>query len=285
MTTLKNVLTKAYKGRYAVGAFNTSNLEITQGILIACEKLRSPAIIATSPKAIDYAGGPRTIAAIVREVCAKARVPVVLHLDHSKSFELTKACVAAGYTSVMFDGSRLPYNENVRITKKIVKLAHAKGVSVEGEIGIVGGKEDYLKKRKVVLADPDQAEDFVKKTGIDAVAAAVGTAHGLAKDTPEKLNLALLSEINKRLKMPLVLHGASEGIPDADVKKAIKRGVAKVNIDTTIRVGFTGSVRKALAKDKALYDPRALITAGRLGAEKAIEAKIRLFSSHNKVRE
>jgi fructose-bisphosphate aldolase, class II len=284
MTILRKVLQKAYAGKYAVGAFNTSNLEITQAILNASQKLNAPVIVATSPKAIDYAGGPRVIVALVEAVAKKYRIPIVLHLDHSKTFSLVKACIEAGYTSVMFDGSRLPYAQNVRITKNVVKAAHSKGVSVEAEIGIIGGKEDYLNKRSVVLADPDQAVDFVKKTGVDALAAAVGTAHGLAKDAPEKIDFKLLAEINKRLRMPLVLHGASEGISNAHIRKAIRSGVSKINIDTTIRVGFTNAVRKSVIKDKELYDPRALITSGRIGAEKAIEQKIKLFSTQNKAR-
>lgn len=282
MTSLKKILTHAYARHYAVGAYNTSNLEITQAILNASEALKAPVIIATSPKAIDYAGGPAILANLVRSVSAQTRVPVVLHLDHAKSFELVRECINAGYTSVMFDGSRLPYADNVRITKKVVRLAHAKRVSVEGEIGIIGGKEDYLKKRKVILADPNTAVDFVRKTGIDALAAAVGTAHGLGKDSPEKIDFALLAEINKRVRMPLVLHGASEGISDSHIKKAIKSGVAKINIDTTIRVAFTKAVRTALANDKLLYDPRTVLMQGRIASEKAIAKKIRLFSTTNK---
>ena len=282
MTTLKSVLTKAYTGKYAVGAFNTSNLEITQAILAAGEKKKSPVIIATSPKAIDYAGGPAVHVALMKELSKGVRVPVVLHLDHSKTFELAKACVLAGYTSVMFDGSRLPYSDNVRITKKLVKIAHAKGVSVEAEIGIIGGKEDYLKKRKVVLADPKIAKEFVKKTGIDALAAALGTSHGLASDTKNHIDFSILTEIHKTVNIPLVLHGASQGISDAHIKRAIKLGVSKINIDTTLRVSFAKEVRKLLTKDKKVYDPRTIITAGKSGIEKEVVKKIQLFNSQNK---
>lgn len=282
MTSLKKVLYDAYKGKYAVGAFNTSNLEITEAILNASVKKKSPAIIATSPKAIDYVGGAHVFAAMVREQTKNLKIPVVLHLDHSKSFDLVKKCVAAGYSSVMFDGSRLPYNENVRITKRVVKLAHAKGVSVEGEIGIIGGKEDYLKKHKVILADPKLAKDFVKKTGIDAIAAALGTSHGLAANTKNKIDFALLKEINKIVKMPMVLHGASQGTSDAHIKKAIKLGISKVNIDTNLRVAFATEIRKLLKNDKSVYDPRTIIGAGQVGIEKVVEKKVKLFNSQNK---
>ena len=284
MTTLKKVLKDAQKQHYAVGAFNTSNLEITQAILKASEKKKSPVIIAASPKAIDYAGGAHVIADMVQACVNGAKVPVVLHLDHSKTFELVRECVAAGFTSVMFDGSRLQYKDNVRITKKVVALSHAKGVTVEGEIGIIGGKEDYLKKRKVVLADPNVAIDFVNKTGIDALAAAVGTAHGLATDAPEKIDFPLLSKISKSVKVPLVLHGASQGVSDANIKKAIKYGISKVNIDTDLRVAFAKEVRKLLSRDKSIYDTRGIIGAGRSGIEKVVEKKIALFNSQNKAK-
>jgi len=273
MKSLKPILQDAYERKYAVGAFNTSNLEITQAILTTAERLHSPIIISTSPKAIDYMGGPKVVVAMVEAVVKQAKVGVVLHLDHSKSFTLVKECVEAGYTSVMFDGSRLPYRDNVRITKRVVALARKKGVSVEAEIGIIGGKEDYIKKRKVVLADPDAAVDFVKKTRVDALAAAVGTAHGLAEDAPEKIDFELLEEINRRLNIPLVLHGASQGITDANIKKAIRLGISKINIDTDLRVGFTKSVRALLAHDKKVYDPRAIIGSGRVGIEKVVEKK------------
>jgi len=186
----------------------------------------------------------------------------------------------------MIDGSRHSYKENIRITKKVVTYAHKRGVQVEGELGTIGGKEDYATGGKLVLANPDDAVDFVKKTGVDSLAAAVGTAHGIAASVTfkEKIDFPRLRAIAKVLNVPLVLHGASEGISDNDIRNAIKLGIAKINIDTTIRVAFTAGVRRYLKKNTSAYDPRTIIGIGRDGIEKAIEKKMKLFNTQNKAR-
>lgn len=285
LVNLKKLLVHAQKYEYAVGAFNTSNLEITQSIFAAAHKLRAPVIIATSPKAIAYAGGAHVLARLIKAVADNYKVIYALHLDHGRDIATIKECIKAGYSSVMFDGSRLPFKDNLRLTKQAVALARGKRVSVEGEVGTIGGREDYLKKKKVIMADPKDTAFFVKETDVDALAAAVGTAHGLAKNvTNEKIDFKVLKEVTKAVKVPLVLHGASEGIPNKDIKKSIKEGICKVNIDTDLRRAFAVAVRNILKNDKSIYDPRAIIGTGRIAMEQVVEQNIKLFGSANKAR-
>jgi fructose-bisphosphate aldolase class II len=282
----KKILKIARKKKFGVGAYNTSNLEITQAILSASVKSKAPVIIATSEKAIDYFGGEDNAATLINALSKKVNIPVSLHLDHSKSFERVKECISAGYGSVMIDASRLSFKDNIALTKKVVTYAHKRGVQVEGELGTIGGKEDYVKGGKLILAEPKDATVFVKRTGIDSLAAAVGTAHGTAAAVTikEKIDFPRLIAISKVVSIPLVLHGASEGIPDKDIRKAITFGIAKINIDTNLRVAFTKDVRLFLIKNKKAYDPRAIITAGRDAIEKTVTKKIKLFNTQNKSR-
>ena len=282
LTTLKSVLIRAKKGRYAVGAFNTSNLEISQAIIEAAEEMKSPVIISTSEKAIDYAGLSE-ISAIVYELAQKVKVPVVLHCDHGRDLKIIKSCLDTGrYTSVMIDASHFDYKKNLALTKKIVSWAKPKQVSVEAELGAIAGVEDYIKSKESFFTDPEQARDFVKKTGIDALAVSIGTAHGLAEDIKEeKLDLKRLEQIEKLTKIPLVLHGASQGIPVSDLKKAIKLGIAKINIDTDLRLVFSDSLRKTL-KNKKIYDPRDILAPSREAVKKKVMQRMRLFGSINK---
>lgn len=282
----KKILTVARKRKFGVGAYNTSNLEITQAILSASAKNKAPVIIATSEKAIDYFGGAEIAAATILALFKKVKIPVSLHLDHSKSFTRVKECIAAGYGSVMIDASRLSFKNNIFLTKKVVAYSHKRGVQVEGELGTIGGKEDYVKGGKLILAEPIDAAIFVKRTGIDTLAAAVGTAHGTAAAVTfkEKIDFPRLTAISKVVSIPLVLHGASEGISNKDIKKAITFGIAKINIDTSLRVSFSKDVRAFLKKNKTAYDPRAIISAGSAGIEKIVATKIKLFGSKNKAR-
>lgn len=280
LVSLHSVLKKAQRNKYAIGAFNTSNLEATQAIIDAAQKLKSPVIVSTSEKAIDYAG-LSALASMIKIFARMARVPVVLHLDHAKTFELVKKCIAAGYTSVMLDGSRLPFKKNIALTKKVSAVAHKFNISVEGELGTIGGKEDYISGKNIILADPKKAKVFVDNTKVDALAAAVGTAHGLPIPK-ENIDFKRLRAIQKLVSVPLVLHGASQGIFDKDIKKAIKHGICKVNIDTDLRLAFTNALRKKLQRDKKVYDPRAILSEGRSAVMKKAMEKMRLFGSVNK---
>lgn len=275
-----SILSKARRGGYAVGAFNTSNLEITQGILQGAEKLRSPVIISTSLKAIRYAGGFDIFPALVREQVKNLTIPVALHLDHATDVSSVRAAIAAGYTSVMIDGSRLPFRKNVALTKIVVRLAQKRKVSVEGEIGVIGGSEDYVFSKKILLTSPEDARAFVKATGVHSLACAVGTAHGRAKGR-EYVDLHLVRAIARAVRIPLVLHGASEGISRGEIRKAIALGVSKVNIDTELRVAFTKALRKALV-NKSAYDPRTVLAVAREAVTQTVAEKITLFGSVRK---
>ncbi len=273
----KQLIRKAFKGQYAIGAFNTSDLEITQAIVEAGEGLRAPVIVNTSEKAIDYAGH-KTLSQIILLIGEQAAIPVVLNLDHGRSMSLVKSSLALGYTGVMFDGSRWPFSRNVLMTKKAVQLAHRKGVPCEGELGSIAGKEDYV-RGKGALTDPSLAKEFVRKTRVDLLAVAVGTAHGSLPG--EHIDIPRLREIHLAIPTtPLVLHGAS-GTPANQIRQAIKFGVVKVNIDTDLRLAFSSALYKTL-RDKTLYDPRQILTPSRIAVKKAVTKKIRLFGSSRK---
>lgn len=275
----KLILKKAQKGGYAIGQFNTSNLEITQAIIKAAEKMKAPVFVATSEKAIDYAGLDE-LAGLIKSMAQKVKVPIILHLDHGTSLDIVKKCIQVGYTSVMLDASKRSFNENIRLTKKVVQLAKAKNVSIESELGALAGKEDYIKSLKSIMTDPNQAVEFVKKTGIDSLAVSIGNIHGIPLPY-EKLDFIRLKAIQHKVKIPLVLHGASSTAP-AKIKKAIKFGICKINIDTDLRLAFAHSLRKTLAKDKNLFDPRTILASSREAIKKVVKAKIRLFGSRNK---
>ncbi|MDW7652224.1 MAG: ketose-bisphosphate aldolase, partial [Bacillota bacterium] len=232
--TLREVLAEAERGGYAVGAFNTNNMEIVQAIVEAAEEEQAPVILQASQGALKYAG-IRYITAMVRAAVETASVPIVLHLDHGTSFEQTMLCLKHGFTSVMFDGSKYDLDENIAATRKVVDVAHAMGASVEGELGKIGGTEDDITvdERDALFTDPDEAERFVTEARVDALAVAIGTAHGTYKGEP-KLDFARLEIINGRVETPIVLHGAS-GVPADSVRKSIALGVRKINIDTELR--------------------------------------------------
>jgi len=305
LVNLKKVLVPARKKGYAVGAFNFNNWEFIQALLNSAESLRSPVIMQTSEGAIKYMG-LEFIEAVAKEILKKTKVPVVLHLDHGKDLNLIKKIIKSGvYTSVMFDGSSLPYAENVKKTQAVVRLAHAKGMSVEAELGVLKGKEDNVSSNESHFTDPAQAADFVKRTKCDALAVAVGTSHGAYKfHGSAQLDLSRLRAIAKLVKIPLVLHGASgvmpelldkfqfgcekindcgrvagaQGVPDGQIKEAIKLGVAKINIDTDLRLAFTSAVREKFLTDMKMIDPRDYLGAGRASVEEVVKAKIKLFS-------
>ncbi|WP_026486859.1 class II fructose-1,6-bisphosphate aldolase [Caldanaerobius polysaccharolyticus] len=277
----KEILQKANEGGYAVGAFNTSNLEITQAIIQAAEEEKAPVIIQVSMSAIKYAG-IENIAAIVTTAAKNARVPVALHLDHGTDFDVVMQCLRHGWTSVMFDGSKYPFEENVAITRNIVNIAHPMGVSVEAELGKIGGTEDHITvdEREATMTDPDEAVRFVEQTGVDYLAIAIGTAHGVYKGEP-KLDFDRLKKIKSLLNMPIVLHGAS-GVPEESIVKAVELGVNKINIDTDLRQAFNSSLRRYLNENPDQYDPRKILAVPREAMKNVVAQKIRMFGSAGK---
>ena len=279
ISTLQSVVTKAQRGKYAVGAFNVSDLEQIQAVIWAAEKLKSPVIINTTEKAIAYAGS-KVLSGIVHTLAKQVRVPVVLNLDHGRDVAIAKQCIREGWTGIMFDGSTLPYEQNIKKTLSVALAGKVKGVGVEGELGRVKYPDEREKDPEVEKTDVDQALDFVRRTKICAFAVAIGNTHGLpVKD--ERLDFALLKKIQHHLSVPLVLHGAS-GTPPADIRKAITLGICKINIDTDLRLAFTEALRTVLAEQKKLYDPRAILEVGRAAVQAEVEKHIRLFGSAGK---
>lgn len=268
----KNLLNLAKKDGVAVGAFNTSNLEITQAIALAAKETGCPIIIQTTPSAIDYAGLEQ-IFDIVRNEVDEPGIEATLHLDHGKDFGIIKECIDIGYPSVMIDGSRLDYEENIYLTRKVANYAKRYNVSVEGELGVISHKEGGKKSGQAVYTDPKIAEDFVQKTGIDSLAVSVGNEHGAPKG--EKLDLGLLEKIAQVVSVPLVMHGAS-GLSRLDIRKAIKFGVTKFNIDTQIKKAFSDAMKSG---DKEEIDPREMLEVSKDAAKHVVKDYITLFST------
>ncbi len=279
LVPMTELLAKAEAGKYAVGAFNANNMEIVQAIAMAAEKEKAPVIMQASQGAIKYAGLDYIIG-MVKIAAESTRVPIALHLDHGTSFEQVVRCIRGGFSSVMFDGSQLPLEENIRITKKVVEIARPINVSVEAELGKIGGTEDDISVKESLFTDPYEAEVFVKETGVDALAVAIGTAHGQYKGEP-KLDFERLKKIRELVNIPIVLHGSS-GVPDEAITKAISLGVRKVNIDTNIREAFVARLRQEIENNPAEIDPRKLLGPGRDAAVELIREKIRLFGSSGK---
>ena len=275
------LLKKAEEGGYAVGGFNCNNMEIVQAIIAAAEAENSPVIMQASQGAIKYAG-IEYITAMAKIAAENATVPVALHLDHGTSFEQTMKCIRQGFSSVMIDGSKLPFDDNVELTKRVIAVASAVGVSVEAELGKIGGTEDdiHVDEKDAFFTKPEEAKEFVERTGVDALAVSIGTAHGQYKGTP-KLDFPRLEKIRSMVNVPIVLHGSS-GVPDEAIKEAIKRGVRKVNIDTNIREAFVQACRDVLDKDAKEIDPRMVLGPAREAATAIIREKIRLFGSSGK---
>ncbi len=281
LVTGKEIMDKAHKGGYAVGAFNVNNMEIVQAIIAAAEEEKAPVILQTSEGAIKYAGMDY-LHALVKLAADKASVPVALHLDHGTTYSTIISCIANGWTSVMIDGSRFPLDENIAATNEIIKIAHACGVSVEAEIGQLGGIEDNISvdERDARLTSPSEAKKFVDETGVDYLAIAIGTAHGKYKGEP-KLDFERLDEIKKLLNIPLVLHGAS-GVGEDSIKKAVSLGINKINIDTDIRIAFTEGVRSVIEGKPEEFDPRKLCTPAKENMKQVVKTKIQLFGSAGK---
>ena len=282
LVTTTEMFKKAYEGGYAIGAFNVNNMEIVQGIVDAAKEEQSPLILQVSAGARKYAKHIYLVK-LVEAALEDSNLPIALHLDHGDSFEICKDCVDGGFTSVMIDASHHDFDENVRITKQVVEYAHARGVSVEAELGRVGGQEDHV-VAETMYADPEECRVLVEKTGIDCLAPALGSVHGPYHGEP-KLGFDEMAYINNLLKMPLVLHGGS-GIPDEMIKKAITLGVSKVNVNTECQLYFQEATRKYIEEGKDQqgkgYDPRKLLAPGFEAIKATVKEKMELFGSVNK---
>ncbi len=278
LVDLLAVLQPARHRRYAVGSFNTANLELTQAIIAAAEESRSPVIVSTTENALAY-GDIEVLAAMVRILGRRARVPVVLNLDHGHQARTVQAAIRCRYTGVMFDASRRPYVVNVTQTRAAVIRCRAAHISVEGEIGSVGGRAD-LAHRDQYLTDPVQAAEFVRRTRVAALAVSIGNVHG-GQFAQERLDFPRLKMIAARVAAPLVLHGAS-GTPPSHIRRAIALGIAKINIDTDLRVAFTRRLRSYLPAHPNEHDPRPVLATSRAAVKRVVQAKMKLFGSAEK---
>jgi len=283
--TTKEMLKKAQKGRYAVGAFNANNMEIVQAIVEAAEEENAPVILQASQGAIKYAGLD-SIVVMVKVMAEKVNIPVALHLDHGTDYYQNIKCLRAGFTSLMYDGSKLSFDENVKMTKKVVEMAHACDIPVEAELGQIGKMGDSdepgvaLEKVKESMAVPEEAVKFVELTEIDFLAAAVGTIHGCR--TPfAKLDIPRIEKIRELTGVPLVLHGAS-GANDEEIRKGIAAGICKINIDTRIRMQFTEKIREIIKTNPQEIDPRKILGPAKEAAKEIIRNRIRAFGSNGK---
>ena len=299
LVTTKKMFEDAYKGGYAVGAFNVNNMEIIQGIVGAATKLNAPLILQVSKGARAYANHTY-LTKLVEAAEKESGLPIALHLDHGPDFETCKSCIDGGFTSVMIDGSHLPYEENIALTRKVVEYAHAHGVVVEGELGQLAGIEDdvNVSAEDASYTRPEEVQDFVTRTGVDSLAIAIGTSHGAYKFKPgqdPKIRIDILEEVEKRLPgFPIVLHGASSvpqefvaiinqyggamdnaiGIPESELRKAAQKAVCKINIDSDLRLAMTAAIRKYMAENPSHFDPRQYLKPAREAIQKMVEHKI-----------
>ncbi len=290
---------KAYEGGYAIGAFNVNNMEIIQGITRAAKKLEAPVILQCSSSARKYASNDYLVA-MVKAAVEETGLPIALHLDHGPDFETCKSCIDGGFTSVMIDGSSLPYEENIAVTKKVVEYAHAHGVTVEGELGTLAGVEDEVSvdSDNASYTRPEEVYDFATRTGVDSLAIAIGTSHGAYKFKPgqkPQLRFDILEEVAKQLpEFPIVLHGASSvnqdhiklinrfggempdaiGIPEEMLRKASSMAVCKINVDSDIRIAMTAAIRQHFAENPTHFDPRQYLKPARELIEEVVAHKI-----------
>ena len=297
LVTSKEMFKKAYEGGYAIGAFNVNNMEIIQGITEAAKEVNAPLILQVSAGARKYAKHVYLMK-LVEAAVEDTGLPICLHLDHGEDFEICKACIDGGFTSVMIDGSKYPFEENIRLTRQVVEYAHSKGVVVEGELGRLSGIEDNINvsEKDAVFTDPDEAERFVKETGVDSLAIAIGTSHGAYKFKGEpRLRFDILEEIQKRLPgFPIVLHGASsvipeyvedinkyggnmpgaKGVPEDMLRKAASMAVCKINIDSDLRLAMTAAIRKHFALHPEDFDPRKYLGPAREAIKEIVKHKL-----------
>ncbi len=297
----KVLLQKAKKGCYAVGAFNTNNLEITKAIISAAVEANSPVFLQLSSGALKYGGFE--LAGLALAFARKVHVPVAVHLDHGLSFELARECISFGFSSVMIDGSALPFAKNIAVTRKVVAIAHKRNVAVEAELGQLKGREDEVFAAKHSYTDPAAAAKFVKQTKVDSLAVAIGTSHGAYKfKGASKIDLKRLKEIAAVVDTPLVLHGASsvhgslvaiankygakianaKGVPEQQIRKAIKLGICKVNEDTDLRIAFAAAVRRFLEENPSAYDPREILIPATEAMKEVVIRRIKILGSEGK---
>lgn len=295
--TTTEMFKKAYHGGYAIGAFNVNNMEIIQGITEAAKEVNAPVILQVSKGARAYANHTYLVK-LVEAAIEETGLPIALHLDHGSSFELCKDCIDGGFSSVMFDGSSMPYEENVKVTKQVVEYAHAHGAVVEAELGQLAGVEDDVSVESHSYTDPNQVEDFVNKTGVDSLAIAIGTSHGAFKFKPgtkPQLRFDILEEVSKRLpEFPIVLHGSSSvpqefvkkvnenggkmpdaiGIPEEMLREAAKGAVCKINIDSDLRLAMTAAIREHFVTNPADFDPRQYLKPARNAIKEMVKHKL-----------
>lgn len=303
LVTNKDLMVPARKNGYAIPALNVQNLESLKAVAEAATEEKSPVILQITPSVIKYAG-LLFITGLAKTAAQLAPVPMSIHLDHGDSYETAAKCIEAGFTSVMIDGSFLKFEENIAVTKKVVDKAHPKGVSVEAELGKLAGIEERsVEEKEAILTDPDNAVEFVQKTDVDTLAVAIGTSHGAYKfKSQAKLDLERLKIISQKVSIPLVLHGASsvpqwlvekatkygaelsgaKGIPEDQYPKAIALGIAKINIDTDLRLAFTATVREVLTNSPKEFDPRKILGPAREAMKEVAKGKMRLFGSSGK---
>jgi len=300
LVSTKEMFQKAYEGGYAIGAFNVNNMEIIQAIVEAANELKSPVILQVSSGARKYAN-PTYLKKLVEAALIESNIPIALHLDHGDDFEICKACIDSGFASVMIDGSKHSFEDNIRLTKEVVEYAHAHGVTVEGELGKLAGIEDAVNvsDEDAQFTNPDEVEEFVRRTGVDSLAIAIGTSHGAFKFKPgqkPKLRFDILHEIEKRIPgFPIVLHGASSvsqdyvkiimahggkledaiGIPEDMLREAAKSAVCKINIDSDLRLAMTAGIREVLDTKPDVFDPRTYLTLGRKYVKQVVAHKIK----------
>ena len=309
LVTSKKMFEAAYKGGYAIGAFNVNNMEIVQGITEACKEENAPVILQVSKGARAYANHTYLVKLVEAAVKECPNVPIVLHLDHGPDFDTCKACIDGGFTSVMIDGSSLPYEKNIEVTRKVVEYAHKYNVTVEGELGTLAGIEDEVSHAEGSYTRPEEVQDFVNHTGVDSLAIAIGTSHGAYKFKPDQctrnekgilcpppLRFDILEEVSKRLPdFPIVLHGASSvpqeyvaminefggkmpdavGVPEDQLREAAKLAVCKINIDSDIRLAMTGSIRKFFVEHPDKFDPREYLKVARANVKELVRHKLK----------
>lgn len=277
----KEMLLDAKKNKYAIPQFNINNLEWTRFILEECQRLNMPVILGVSEGALKYMGGAKTVVGMVKGLIEELfiTIPVCLHIDHGQSFETCKKAIDAGFTSVMIDGSKYSIDENIEETKKVVEYAHKHNVTVEAELGLIGGEEDGI-ANKLGFTNLEDCRYFLERVDIDSLAPALGSVHGLYKGEP-KLDYETMQEINENVNVPLVLHGGS-GIDNDKIRQAIDCGISKININTELQIAWSNAVREFLDNDKQAYDPRKVIKSGEQAMKKVIEEKINLFSNKNR---
>lgn len=280
LVTTKEMLRKAQEGKYAIGAFNVENMEMVMAVIDAAEELNSPVIMQTTPSTVKYAGIDYYLSN-VSSAAKKSRVPVAIHLDHGSSFDLAMQALRGGYTSIMIDGSHSAFEENIKITKRVVDACKPSSIPVEAELGKVGGKEDDLDGGCGGYTDPKEAKEFVERTNVDSLAVAIGTAHGVYAGIP-KLDLDRLSEIRELVHIPLVLHGAS-GLSEDAIKESINRGICKVNFATELRIAYTEGVKKTLKENPETIDPKKYGKVAMENVKELVKNRINICGSIDKV--